>query len=104
MRCAIVSSSIWQREPAVDENNQSEIASDEPTISFELLALRYLDGLCNVEEARQLSEQLASSDDKRDQFVALCMQAGVIGEMGIATEPRDTGLDLELHPAERPVS
>jgi len=60
-------------------------ASDE----FELLTTRYLDGLSTVEDARKLEAALAACAEKRNQFAALCVQAGVLGEL--MTESRGMG-------------
>jgi hypothetical protein len=51
---------------------------------FELLALRYLDGMHSEEEALRLSEHLRSSAEKRDVFAALSMEIGMLGEMSLS--------------------
>jgi hypothetical protein len=50
---------------------------------FELLALRYLDGVHSEEEALRLSEYLRLSPEKRDVFAALSMEIGMLGEMSL---------------------
>jgi hypothetical protein len=71
-----------------------ESAPEESRDDFEVLVVRYLDGLGTPDEARILGEQLASSVEKRNQFAALCVQIGVLGEMSMKS--RAAGLEGEL--------
>jgi hypothetical protein len=79
--------------------DRDESAPDEPLDEFERLAVRYLDGLSTAEEAQNLGDQLASSIEKRNQFAALCVQIGVLGEMLMKSHP--TGPQGKLFAGER---
>jgi hypothetical protein len=65
----------------VAEIDRGNSMPDEPGDNFELLATRYLDGLSTAEEARKLETELTASAEKRNQFAALSVQAGVLGEL-----------------------
>jgi hypothetical protein len=63
-----------------NSSNSSDATNSE---AFELLALRYLDGLHTEEESRQLSEQLAASADRRELFAALSLEMAMLKEMSL---------------------
>jgi hypothetical protein len=64
--------------------NSLNKSSSDGREAFELLALRYLDGLHTEEESRQLNEQLAASAESRELFAALSLEIAILKEMSLS--------------------
>lgn len=74
----------------ISRPNSSDSGNFANNEAFELLALRYLDGLHTEEESRELSKQLASSPEKRDLFAALSLEMAMLKEMSLG-QSSDSG-------------
>lgn len=64
-----------------NDANFEQISEDD----FEILAIRYLDGLLDETETELLSRNLAASADLRDSFAELSTEMGMLSEMHLAS-------------------
>jgi hypothetical protein len=67
------------------------VSTGQTNETFEVLALRYLDGVHTSEELQKLSELLESDSQSRDAFAALSVQIGSLSEMAVAAQREGLG-------------